>query len=163
MSWPTKKLRDLADISRGSSPRPIHDTKYFDGGDIPWVKIADATKSGKFLFSTNQHVNEYGASFSKKLPAGTILVAASGTLGYTQILGVEACAHDGWLILQNLRDLDRDFAYYALKTLEAHFFNSAYGAAIQNINTEILRESTSPTLPFLSRLGLDKFSRPTMS
>lgn len=147
-AWTKRKLGDLADISRGSSPRPIADSRYFEGGTIPWVKIADATKSGKFLYETNEHVNEFGASFSKRLPAGTILVAASGTLGYTQILGVEACAHDGWLILQNLRGLDRDFAYYALKTLERHFFNSASGAAIQNINTDILRE-TEIALPSL--------------
>jgi type I restriction enzyme, S subunit len=147
MTWPKEKLGALADICRGSSPRPIHDTKYFDGGTIPWVKIADATRSGKFLLATKEHVNEYGASFSRRLPPGTILVAASGTLGYTQILGVEGCAHDGWLILQNLRNLDRDYAYYALKTLEQHFFNSGSGAAIQNINTDILRQAEIPYPP----------------
>lgn len=128
--WPQRKLGELCDISRGSSPRPIRDQRYFEGGTIPWIKIADATKSGKFLYETKQHVNEFGASFSRKLPAGTILVAASGTLGYTQILGVEGCAHDGWLIVQNLRDLDRDYLYYTLKTIEQHFYNAAYGAAI---------------------------------
>jgi type I restriction enzyme S subunit len=89
------------------------------------------------------------------LPPGTILVAASGTLGYTQILGVEGCAHDGWLILQNLRDADRDFLYYALKTLERHFFNMASGAAIQNINTDILRQSEIqlPPLPIQRRIA----------
>ena len=147
VEWPKKKLGELAEICRGSSPRPITDTRFFDGGTVPWVKIADATKSGKFLYETKQHINDFGASFSRRLPPGTILVAASGTLGYTQILGVEGCAHDGWLILQNLRGLDRDFAYYALKTLEQHFFNSGSGAAIQNINTDILRESEVPCPP----------------
>ena len=155
MVWPTKELGELTDICRGSSPRPIADTRYFDGGTVPWVKIADATKSGKFLYETKQHVNDFGASFSRRLPPGTILVAASGTLGYTQILGVEGCAHDGWLILKNLRDLDRDFAYYALKTLEQHFFNSGSGAAIQNINTDILRKSEipHPPLPIQQRVA----------
>ncbi len=143
-TWPTKKVGDLCDVSRGSSPRPIKNQRYFDGGNIPWVKIADATKSGKYLYETKQYVNDYGASFSKKLKPGTILVAASGTLGYTQILGVEACAHDGWLILQNLHDLDRDYAYYTLQWMERHFFNAAYGAAIQNINTQILRDTQIP-------------------
>ena len=155
MEWPKKELGELTDICRGSSPRPIADTRYFDGGTVPWVKIADATKSGKYLYETKQHVNDFGASFSRRLPPGTILVAASGTLGYTQILGVEGCAHDGWLILQNLRGLDRDFAYYALKTLEQHFFNSGSGAAIQNINTDILRktEIPYPPLPVQKRIA----------
>ena len=146
-TWTTKKIGELCNVSRGSSPRPIHDQRYFSEGRIPWIKIADATKSGKYLFTTKQYVNEFGASFSKLLPPGTIIVAASGTLGYTQILGVEGCAHDGWLILQNLREFDRDYAYYTLQWMRQHFYNSAYGAAIQNINTAILRETEIPYPP----------------
>ncbi len=146
-TWTTKKIGELCDVSRGASPRPIHDQRYFEEGTIPWIKIADATKSGKYLYETKQYVNEFGASFSKLLPPGTILVAASGTLGYTQILGVEGCAHDGWLILQNLREFDRDYAYYTLQWMERHFYNSAYGAAIQNINTTILKETEIPYPP----------------
>ena len=145
--WPTSKIRDLCDVSRGASPRPIADQKYFEGGHIPWIKIADATKSGKYLYETKQYVNDYGASFSKILPAGTIIVAASGTLGYTQILGVSGCAHDGWLILTNLKNFNKDYAYYVLQQMQKHFYNSAYGAAIQNINTEILKETIIPCPP----------------
>ena len=97
--WHKVKLGDLAKISRGSSPRPIADRRYFDGGAIPWIKIADATKSGKYLYKTKEHVNEFGASFSRILPKGSLIVAASGTLGYTQILGVSGCVHDGWMIV----------------------------------------------------------------
>ena len=39
------KLGDLADIGRGSSPRPITDPRYFVDGNIPWIKIDDATAS----------------------------------------------------------------------------------------------------------------------
>ena len=145
--WPSSKIGDLCSVSRGSSPRPIADQRYFEGGCIPWIKIADATKSEKFLYETKQYINGYGASFSKLLPAGTIIVAASGTLGYTQILGVPGCAHDGWLILTNLKNFDRDYAYYVLQQMQRHFYNSAYGAAIQNINTDILRETEIPCPP----------------
>ena len=147
-AWPKKRFGELADICRGASPRPITDTKFSEGGTIPWVKIADATRSGKFIRDTAGHVNEFGASFSRYLPEGTILVAASGvTLGFTTILGIKGCAHDGWLILQNLRGLDRDFAYYYLKLIEAQFHNSSSGAAIQNINTDILRQTEIPCPP----------------
>jgi type I restriction enzyme S subunit len=40
----------------------------------------------------------------------------------------------------NFRNVDKDFLYYLLKYRQKFFFNAAYGAAIQNINTEILRE-----------------------
>jgi type I restriction enzyme S subunit len=124
-------------------------------GSIPWIKIADATKSEKYLYETKEKVNEYGASFSRLLPAGSLIVAASGTLGYTQILGVPGCVHDGWLYVTNLCGADRDYIYYFLQWKKQHFYNSAYGAAIQNINTEILRntEIALPPLEAQKRIG----------
>ena len=83
------RLADLAEIGRGSSPRPITDQRYFENGDIPWIKIADATASGKYIYETKEHVNEYGASFSRKLKPESLIIAASGTLGFPKFLGVE--------------------------------------------------------------------------
>ena len=153
--WPIKRIGDLATVARGSSPRPIVDQRYFDGGDIPWIKIADATKSGKYLYQTKEHVNEFGASFSRRLPIGSLIVAASGTLGYTQMLGVSGCVHDGWLYLTDFRGVDKHYLYYFFQWKKEHFYNSAYGAAIQNINTEILRETevALPPLPVQERIA----------
>ncbi len=147
--WTTHILGDLCDICRGSSPRPIADQRYFVDGTIPWIKIADATKSGKYLYKTKEHVNEFGASFSRYLPAGSLIIAASGTLGYPQMLGVKGCAHDGWLIPSNFRGIDSHFLYYYFLWKKEFFYSSAYGAAIQNINTMILKEMevTIPSLP----------------
>ena len=142
--YPLKKLGEISKIARGSSPRPIRDQKYFENGTIPWIKIADATASGKYLYKTKQYVNEYGASFSRKLPSGSVIIAASGTLGYTQVLGVEGCIHDGWLYFSDLEKLDEDFLYYVLLWMKNYFFNQAYGAAIQNINTDILKNTKIP-------------------
>lgn len=141
-SWEKVKLGDISKIGRGSSPRPINDKRYFEKGNIPWIKIADATKSGKYLYKTKQKVNEYGASFSKKFPKGSLILAASGTLGYVQILGIEGCIHDGWMYLEAKGEIDVDFLYYYLKNHEKYFFSKAYGVAIQNINTSILKDTT---------------------
>ena len=97
VGWEEIKIGDVCTIARGSSPRPINDNIYFDDGTIPWIKIADATASGKFLFETKEHVNEYGASFSRYLDEGSLIIATSGTLGFCVLLGVKGCVHDGWL------------------------------------------------------------------
>jgi type I restriction enzyme S subunit len=140
-NWKKTRIGDICVVGRGSSPRPITDPKYFDGGTIPWIKIADATKSGKYLYDTKEKVNEFGASFSRLMPKGTLILAASGvSLGQTQFLGVPGCIHDGWLYLHSFNGVDEHFLYYLFKWRQQHFFNMAYGAAIQNINTTILRE-----------------------
>ena len=142
----TVKLYEVAEIARGSSPRPIRNQAYFDGGTIPWVKIADATASTKFIYKTKQYVNDYGASFSRKLPPGSLIVAASGTLGFAIFLGVEACVHDGWLYFKHIDEsrLDKDYLYHVLNGLTASFNAISYGAAIQNINTKILKQTEIP-------------------
>jgi type I restriction enzyme S subunit len=149
MKWPTVKLGDVMTVGRGSSPRPIKDERFFTGGTIPWVKIADATASGKFIYQTNQHVNDYGASFSRKLKPGALIFPASGTLGIPRFLGVEACIHDGWLYFSDYQGINPDWLYYRIILLKEYYEGIAYGAAIQNINTDIVR-STEIQLPDLA-------------
>lgn len=144
------RLGDLAEIGRGSSPRPITDQRYFVNGDIPWIKIADATASGKYIYKTREYVNEYGASYSRKLKRNSLIIAASGTLGFPKFLGTEGCIHDGWMYFSNIKEdiLNRDYLYYCLITLNGYFNNLSYGAAIQNINTPIVK-NTKVFLPDL--------------
>jgi type I restriction enzyme, S subunit len=147
MSWESAEIGSLCEVGRGSSPRPINNQAYFEGGDIPWIKIADATSSGKEIFETKEHVNAYGASFSRLLPIGSLILATSGvSLGQVKFLGVEGCIHDGWLYVKNYNGIAKEFLYYKLIELEKHFHSESYGAAIQNINTDILRR-TKISLP----------------
>lgn len=133
------RIGDIASIGRGSSPRPITDKKYFEDGKIPWIKIADATASGKYIYETKEYVNELGASYSRRMKPGTLILSASGvSLGIPHFLGVEGCIHDGWIYMDNIHDIDQQYLYYLLLTMRTYFDNLSYGAAIQNINTPIL-------------------------
>lgn len=139
LGWRIMKLMDVVEVGRGSSPRPISDKKYFDNGDIPWIKIADATASEMYIAETKEYVNEYGASFSRKLSAGSLILAASGTLGFPMFLAMDGCIHDGWLYFTNLKEISIEYLYYILFMLRDTFNSVSYGAAIQNINTAIVR------------------------
>ena len=139
--WEIKRIGDVVGVGRGSSPRPITDSKYFLNGNIPWIKIADATKSTKFINETKENVNEYGASFSRKLPVGSIIIAASGTLGFPIFLGVEGCIHDGWMYFFDITEITKEYLYFVLLEMGQYYNSISYGAAIQNINTEIIRKS----------------------
>ena len=51
-AWPMRRLDEVCEVIRGSSPRPIKQylTEADDG--VNWVKIGDATQSGKYITST---------------------------------------------------------------------------------------------------------------
>jgi type I restriction enzyme, S subunit len=148
MKWRQRRVGDLCKVGRGSSPRPKGDPRYFDNGTIPWIKVADATASGKYVYDTKETVNQFGATFSRLLPIGSLIICTSGTLGLTKFLGVEGCIHDGWLYTYEYDGLDPEFFYYFLQTQQRYFASLASGAAIQNISTEILR-NTPINLPEL--------------
>jgi type I restriction enzyme S subunit len=139
--WEVKRTSTVATIARGSSPRPITDSKFFKNGSIPWIKIADATKSKKFILETNEYVNEYGASFCRKLAKGAMIIAASGTLGFPMFLGIDGCVHDGWMYFSKVRVVTKEYLYFVLLSLRQYYNSISYGAAIQNINTDIIRKS----------------------
>ena len=140
--WEKKKIEDICNVGRGSSPRPICDTRYFENGNIPWLKIADATASFIYIYKTKEYVNDFGASFSRKLPKDSLIIAASGTLGFPMFLATECCIHDGWMYFIDLEDKIKIYFYYSLIFLKDYFNNQSYGAAIQNINTGIVKNSS---------------------
>jgi type I restriction enzyme, S subunit len=150
------RIGNVADIGRGSSPRPITDKRYFENGEIPWIKIADATSSGKYIYKTKQYVNDLGASYSRKMKPGTLILSASGSLGIPYFLGVEGCIHDGWIYMDNIHDIDKQYLYYLLLTMRPYFENLSYGAAIQNINTSILSKTKIevPNIQSQEKIGL---------
>lgn len=150
------RIGNVADIGRGSSPRPITDKRYFENGKIPWIKIADATVSGKYIYKTKQYVNDLGASYSRKMKPGTLILSASGSLGIPHFLGVEGCIHDGWIYMDNIHDIDKQYLYYLLLTMRPYFDNLSYGAAIQNINTTILSKTKIevPGIQSQEKIGL---------
>ena len=150
------RIGNVADIGRGSSPRPITDKRYFENGEIPWIKIADATVSGKYIYKTKQYVNNLGASYSRKMKPGTLILSASGSLGIPHFLGVEGCIHDGWIYMDNIHDIDKQYLYYLLLTMRPYFDNLSYGAAIQNINTTILSKTKIevPGIQSQEKIGL---------
>lgn len=150
------RIGNVADIGRGSSPRPITDKRYFENGEIPWIKIADATVSGKYIYKTKQYVNNLGASYSRKMKPGTLILSASGSLGIPHFLGVEGCIHYGWIYMDNIHDIDKQYLYYLLLTMRPYFDNLSYGAAIQNINTTILSKTKIevPGIQSQEKIGL---------
>ena len=151
------RIGNVADIGRGSSPRPITDKKFFENGEIPWIKIADATASGKNIYITKEYVNDVGASYSRKMKPGTLILSASGvSLGIPHFLGVEGCIHDGWIYMDNIHDIDKQYLYYLLLTMRPYFDNLSYGAAIQNINTTILSKTKIevPGIQSQEKIGL---------
>ena len=137
--WQTKKIGEVVDIRRGSSPRPIH--KFLATEGMPWVKIADATSdTSRYIWKTNEFIIEDGVTKSVKVAPETLIVSNSATPGLPKIMKITACVHDGWLVFSNYRGITRDFLYYKFIDVRRTLVNQANGSVFQNLKTDIVKD-----------------------
>ena len=136
--WENKKIGDIVDVRRGSSPRPIH--KYLATNGVPWVKIADATSdNSRYIWRTSEYITHDGVEKSVKIEPETLIVSNSATPGLPKIIKITACVHDGWLVFSNYRGVLRDFLYYKFIDIRRVLINQANGSVFQNLKTDIIR------------------------
>lgn len=138
-NWHTEHLGKLCNIVRGSSPRPIE--KYL-GGDIPWIKIGDATDGDNiYLNSTKEHIIREGVNKSRFVKEGSLIFANCGvSLGFARIISFDGCIHDGWLALENIDSrLNKEFLLLSLNQLTDHFRIIAPSGTQPNLNIAIMQ------------------------
>jgi len=149
------KLGDVVTIRRGASPRPI---QYYISKvqGIPWIKIADATAAeGKYIKKTKEFIKEDGVKHSVKVHQGDLILSNSATPGIPKFVNMEACIHDGWLLLTNFKDIDKEYLYYLLLSKQKELIHSARGTVFKNLQTDIVRdvEINLPPLPEQKRIS----------
>ena len=139
-NWNNALLGELCKIVRGGSPRPI---EKFLGGEVPWIKIGDATKGDNiYLHSTKEHIISEGVRKSRLVKAGSLIFANCGvSLGFARIITFDGCIHDGWLALEDIDErLDKVFLLQSLNQMTEHFRSIAPAGTQPNLNTAIMKK-----------------------
>ncbi len=137
--WDVQVLGELCTIIRGGSPRPI---EQYLGGDIPWIKIGDATDSENiYLNSTKEHIIREGVKKSRMVKAGSLIFANCGvSLGFARIITFDGCIHNGWLAMEDIdSQLDKVFLLQSLNQMTDHFRKIAPEGTQPNLNTAIMK------------------------
>ena len=101
--WTIVKLEDFCTIVRGSSPRPKGDSRYY-GGSIPRLMVADITRDGMYATPQIDSLTAEGATKSRPMNKGDVIITVSGNPGLPTILVVDACIHDGFVGLREIHD-----------------------------------------------------------
>lgn len=145
--WRRVRFSELCDITRGGSPRPIHE--WIAPAGIPWVKIADASSANsRFIERTAEFIYPEGRSKSRSVVPGDLILSNSASPGMPMFMAIDACIHDGWLLLRNFRGIDKLFCYYLLLFEKDRIVRQGTGTVFTNLKTEILKnhEVTIPSL-----------------
>jgi type I restriction enzyme S subunit len=148
--WVEKRLGDLCSIARGGSPRPIQRFLTTASDGFNWVKIGDATASGKYIYTTEQKIIREGATRSRIVHAGDFLLSNSMSFGRPYIMQTTGCVHDGWLVLSDYASqLDQDYLYLVLGSqfMFQQFDRLAAGSTVRNLNIELASRVEVPVPP----------------
>ncbi len=144
--WDEKSLGDIANISRGASPRPIEDPRWFNqNSDIGWVRISDISKTKKYLYETVQSLSSDGVSQSRFVKSNNLIMSICATIGKPIITRKDVCIHDGFVVFNSLK-IEQEFLYYFLTFIENDWAKSGQTGSQMNLNTDLIN-STKIKLP----------------
>ena len=145
-NWCWVKLETLTSITAGGTPAR-NNQKFWDGGQIPWVKISDL--SGKNLETTEEKITQLGLdnSSAKIFKKGTILYTIFATIGEVAVLNIDAATNQAIAGITCKETQSIDYMYYVLLVLKDLLVSKSKGVAQVNINQTILKETPIPLAP----------------
>ncbi len=146
----TYKLKDLFEINRGGSPRPIN--KYFtkDDNGVNWIKIGDTKGINKYIQSTKQKIKPEGVKHSRMVFKGDFILSNSMSFGKPFIVDIIGCIHDGWLLLRPITNkADKNYLHTVLGTSFVYnlFKKQTIGGVVENLNIDLVKNIKIPIPP----------------
>ena len=142
--WIITKVKHLSLVSRGASPRPIDDSKYFDeNGEYVWTRIADISKCNKYFTKHHEYMSELGSSKTVKIEENTLFLSICATVGKPIISKVKCCIHDGFVYFPELNKKYNEFLYYIFESGLCFKGLGKMGTQL-NLNTETVGNISVP-------------------
>ena len=135
-------LRDVCEVVRGGSPRPIIEYITTDEEGVNWLKIGDVNECDKYFRHANEKIKPSGIPKTREVVAGDLILSNSMSFGRAFITLIDGYIHDGWLRLRpNEEVLDRNYLYYFLISnfAQNQFKAIATGSVVNNLKTETVK------------------------
>lgn len=133
--WETRRIKTITKILRGKfSFRPRNDPSLYDG-IYPFIQTGDIARTGKYVTTYKQTLNEKGFLVSKEFPKGTLTMTIAANIGEVAILNYKACFPDS-VVGFVPRATIVDFLYYLFLAMKSELINAAPVNTQGNLNVE---------------------------
>ena len=146
MGWEEHEVEKVCRLVRGSSPRPKGDPRFYDG-PVPRLMVSDITRDGFWVTPRIDSLTEAGAKKSRRVPAGTVVMAVSGEVGVVATVQDPCCVHDGFVAFLDLDEsvFDSRFFMFQFHSLKITHERRKAGAIFQNLTTRDIKAMRLPT------------------
>ena len=143
------KISHICLLQRGRfNHRPRNAPELYDGKH-PFLQTGDVARAKKFIRAHKQTLTDLGASVSARFPKGTVLMAIAANVGDVAISKFDAFCPDSVVGFVPFKQVDKEFLYYALRSLRPSIATSSTSNAQDNTN--------------IARLGALKIPLPELS
>ncbi|MEM2916381.1 MAG: restriction endonuclease subunit S [Candidatus Woesearchaeota archaeon] len=145
--WQRIKFEEIC-VKIKSGGTPLTSRKDYYKGNIPFVKIEDITKAGKYLNETQIKISENGLNNSTTwlVPKGSLLLAIYGSIGEIAINKIDVATNQAILgIVVNPNKADAEYVYYFFKNTKLARY--AKQSTQANLTAEIIKSIEIPLPP----------------
>ena len=138
--WEVWKLRGLSRLESGHTPSRQH-PEYWVESDctIPWFTLADVSflrdLRNWHVNDTSQRISELGManSAARLLPAGTVILSRTASVGFSGITGIELAVSQDFAAWICGPRLSRFFLLFCLRAMSSEFRRLMMGSTHQTI------------------------------
>lgn len=160
--WQVVQLKLVARLESGHTPsRQV--PEYWENCTIPWFSLADVwqlrEEGRKYVYETAERVSELGIanSSARILPAGTVMLSRTASVGFTGIMGREmATTQDfaNWVCSPRLKP---DYLWNCLQAMRTEFERLRFGSTHQTIYMPDVAQFKVPLPPLSEQERIANF------
>ncbi len=136
--WIAGKIQAFARRESGHTPSRQH-PEYWENCTVPWFSLADVWQiregQQKYVFETSEMVSELGIanSSARLLPAGTVILSRTASVGYSAIMGRDMATTQDFVNWVCGPLLKPEFLLYVLRGMRSEFDRLMMGSTHQTI------------------------------
>lgn len=145
------EIKEICEIQRGGSPRPIEEYITDSEDGINWIKIGDVSGDAKYITQTKEKIRKEGITKTRLVYEGDFILSNSMSFGRPYIVKISGAIHDGWLLLR-MKDstrINQDFLYEILRSdsVKKQYERLATGGVVKNLNSGLVSGVQIPLPP----------------
>jgi type I restriction enzyme S subunit len=158
--WRRVRLGEVGEIVTGSTP-PRSESRFF-GGRIPWVKPDDLDRE-MYVASSAEYLSDEGASVSRLLPRGAVLVSCIGKVGKVAIAGCLLATNQQINSVIPGPDTDSEFLYFLCQERRLELGRAASVALLPILNKNDFASFIIPLPPLSEQRRIAAILREQMA
>ena len=137
-SWDAAMIKLVARLESGHTPsRAV--AEYWENCTIPWFSLADVWQlreaKRKFVHETSELVSELGVanSSARVLPAGTVMLSRTASVGFTGIMGRDMATTQDFVNWVCGDKVQPAYLWYCLQAMTPEYDRLRFGSTHQTI------------------------------